>query len=69
MVLAKRVQQLPAYLFAQISKKVAQKRAEGIDCVKLKGVRKPGEIDVAVGSRERVHDWTVENHHFQGNRR
>jgi LL-diaminopimelate aminotransferase len=33
MTLARRVEQLPAYLFAQISKKVAQKRAEGVDII------------------------------------
>jgi LL-diaminopimelate aminotransferase len=33
LVLAKRVQKLPAYLFAQISKKVAQKRGEGVDVI------------------------------------
>ncbi len=40
MALARRVQQLPAYLFAQISKKIAQKRAEGVDIISF-GVGDP----------------------------
>jgi len=33
MKLAKRVEQLPAYLFAEISRKIAEKRAQGVDVV------------------------------------
>ncbi|HMO97181.1 MAG TPA: LL-diaminopimelate aminotransferase, partial [Tepidiformaceae bacterium] len=33
MKLAKRVESLPPYLFAEISKKIAAKRAEGVDIV------------------------------------
>jgi LL-diaminopimelate aminotransferase len=33
MNLARRVEQLPAYLFAEISKKIAEKRAQGVDVV------------------------------------
>ena len=33
MKLAKRVEELPPYLFAQISKKIAAKRAEGVDVI------------------------------------
>ena len=30
---AKRIEQLPPYLFVEISRKIAQKRAEGVDVV------------------------------------
>jgi LL-diaminopimelate aminotransferase len=40
MTLARRVQELPPYLFAQISKKIAQKRAEGVDVISF-GVGDP----------------------------
>ena len=40
MTLARRVQELPPYLFAQISKKIAQKRAEGVDIISF-GVGDP----------------------------
>ena len=40
MAFARRVQQLPPYLFAQISKKVAAKRAQGVDIVSF-GVGDP----------------------------
>ena len=40
MQLAKRVQQLPPYLFAEISRKIARKRAEGVDVISF-GVGDP----------------------------
>jgi len=33
MRLAQRVEELPAYLFAEISRKIAEKRAEGVDVI------------------------------------
>ena len=33
MQLAKRIEKLPPYLFAEISRKMAEKRAQGVDIV------------------------------------
>ncbi|HET9475995.1 MAG TPA: LL-diaminopimelate aminotransferase, partial [Dehalococcoidia bacterium] len=33
MQFAKRIEKLPAYLFAEISKKIAEKRAQGVDVI------------------------------------
>ncbi len=33
MKLAQRIEQLPAYLFAEISRKTAEKRAQGVDVI------------------------------------
>ena len=61
---AKRVQELPPYLFAQISKKIAEKRAQGVDVISF-GIGDPDMptpphiIDALV---EAARD--PENHHY-----
>ncbi|HEB12666.1 MAG TPA: LL-diaminopimelate aminotransferase, partial [Actinobacteria bacterium] len=39
---AKRIESLPAYLFAEIDRKIAAKRAEGVDVISL-GIGDPVE--------------------------
>ena len=50
MNLARRVEELPPYLFAEISRKIAAKRAEGVDVISLRH-RRPRPADAAAHHR------------------
>jgi LL-diaminopimelate aminotransferase len=57
MKLARRIEELPAYLFAEISRKIAEKRAQGVDVISFgigdPDLPTPGHIIEALGEASR----------------
>ena len=72
---AKRVQELPPYLFAQISRKIAEKRAQGVDVISF-GVGDPdlptpphiidALVEAARDPANHHHTTPVDQRHFLG---